>query len=113
MDYGKIQLSKGVLLDASAAAVASTTAGKLVFTWTDNSATDSKALISDMVYVAAFNPESGRWIFLEKAAARNTGTYTLDVSAFSGKPVQTYIGVMSADRKRVASSRYTGLVNIL
>jgi len=113
VDYGKVLLGRGTLLDLTSPSVASTTAGKLVFTWTDNSASDSKALISDMVYVAAHNPETGRWVFFEKAAPRSASTYTLDVPTFSGKPVQTYVGLMSADRKKVANSQYTGLVNVL
>src|SRR3982751_2162799 len=82
IDYAKVQLSKGPLLDATSAAVASNAAGKLVYTWTDMSATDNKALISDLIFVAAFNPESGRWTFADKAVARNAGTYTLDVGPF-------------------------------
>jgi len=113
VDYAKVLLSKGVLLDATSAVVTSNAAGKLVFTWTDTSASDSKALISDMVFVAAYNPDSGRWIFVEKAAARNAGSFTLDVTNFSGKPVHTYVGVLSADRTRVSTSQYTGSVTIL
>jgi Family of unknown function (DUF6266) len=113
VDYAKVQLSKGSLPDVTSPSATSPTAGKLVFTWTDNSKFDSKALISDMAFVAAYNPESGRWISIEKAASRNTGTYTLDVAPFSGKPVQTYLGFMSADRRKVAPSQYTGLVNVL
>ena len=63
--------------------------------------------------MAAYNEELKHWTFIQKAAGRNAGTFTLDVTPFSGKPVQTYIGFMSADRKKVATSWYTGLVNIL
>jgi len=35
------------------------------------------------------------------------------VAAFSGKPVQTYIGFMSADGKRISTSLFTGAVNVL
>jgi len=112
VDYPKVLLSKGSLPNATAPSAASTVAGKLAFTWIDNSGI-SNALISDLAFVAAYNEELKHWIFIQKAAARNAGTYTLDVTPFSGKPVQTYIGFMSADRKKVASSWYTGQVNIL
>jgi hypothetical protein len=112
VDYPKILLSKGSLPNATSPTAASTVAGKLAFTWIDNSGTNS-ALISDLAFVAAYNEELGHWIFIQKAAARNAAGYTLDVTPFSGKPVQTYIGFMSADRKKVASSWYTGQVNIL
>jgi hypothetical protein len=112
VDYPKVLLSKGSLPNATSAAAASTVAGKLAFTWIDNSGTNS-ALISDLAFVAVYNEELKHWIFVQKAAARNAATYTLDVTPFSGKPVQTYIGFMSADRKKVASSLYTGQVNVL
>jgi len=112
VDYPKVLLSKGSLPNATAPTAASAVAGKLAFTWIDNSGI-SNALISDLAFVAAYNEELKHWIFVQKAATRNAGTYTLDVTPFSGKPVQTYIGFMSADRKKVASSWYTGQVNIL
>jgi hypothetical protein len=112
IDFPKVLLSKGSLPNATAPAAASAAAGKLVFTWTDNSGINN-ALISDLAFVAAYNEELDHWIFIQKAATRNVGTYTLDVIPFSGKPAQTYLGFMSADRKKVARSLYTGLVNIL
>jgi hypothetical protein len=112
VDYPKILLSKGSLPNATSPAAASTVAGKLAFSWIDNSGTNS-ALSSDLAFVAAYDEEQKHWIFLQKAAARNAAGYILDVTPFSGKPVQTYIGFMSADRKKVALSWYTGQVNIL
>jgi len=112
VDYPKVLLSKGSLPNVTSPAAASTAVGKLTFTWIDNSGINS-ALSSDLAFVAAYNEELQHWTFIQKAAGRNAGTFTLDVIPFSGKPVQTYIGFMSADRKKVASSWYTGMVNIL
>jgi hypothetical protein len=112
VDFPKVLLSKGSLPNGTSPAAASTAAGKLTFTWIDNSGINS-ALSSDLAFVAAYNEELQHWTFIQKAAGRNAGTFTLDVTPFSGKPVQTYIGFMSADRKKVASSWYTGMVNIL
>ncbi len=112
VDYPKILLSKGSLPNVSNPTAASTVAGKLAFSWIDNSNINS-ALSSDLAFVAAYNEELKHWVFLQKAAARNAAGVILDVTPFSGKPVQTYIGVMSADRKKVAASLYTGMVNIL
>ena len=111
VDFPKMQLSTGSLPNVVATAV-STVAGKLTFNWADNSGINS-ALISDLAFVAAFNEELGHWIYIQKAAARNALTYILDVAPFSGKPVQTYLGFMSADRKKISPSLYTGIVNIL
>jgi hypothetical protein len=112
VDYPKILLSKGSLPNGTNPAAASTVAGKLTFSWVDNSGVNT-ALSSDLAYVAAYNEELNHWIFIQKAAQRSAATYILDVTPFSGKPVQTYIGFMSADRKKVSSSWYTGQVNIL
>lgn len=112
IDYSKVQLSQGSLSNADAPAAASTAAGKLVFTWTDNSDGENE-LISDTAFVAAYNSDTKRWVQKQKIATRNAGSCTLDVPAFSGKPVQTYIGFMSANRKKISDSLYTGVVNIL
>lgn len=112
VDYAKVLLSKGSLPNATTPAVASTVAGKLVFTWTDNSGIN-RALISDIAFVAAYNEELNHWIFNQSAVTRNAGTYSLDVTAFSGKSVQTYIGFVSAGGKIVSNTVYTGMVNVL
>ncbi len=112
VDYPKIQLSKGSLPGFTAPTAASTVAGKLAFTWTDNSNIIG-ALNSDMVYVAAYNEEQKHWILNDAAAARNAGTFVLDLTGYSGKQVQTYIGLLSADGKKASASMYTGVVTVL
>ena len=111
IDYSKIVLSKGALRNVDNVTAASTIAGKLSFTWTDNS--DQKTLPTDIAFVAAYNVDLNRWIYTEQAAPRNAGTYSLDVTAFSGKTVQTYIGFVSADGQNVSNSLFTGQVNVL
>ncbi len=113
VDYAKVVLSTGNFDNAGGPAAKSAEAGKLVFTWTDNSKANRKTLISDLAFVAAYSEELNSWIYEPKAATRNAGTFTLDVAEFSGKPVQTYIGFMSADGKKVSTSLFTGAVNVL
>jgi hypothetical protein len=112
VDYSKVVLSQGILPDAESAIAASAVVGKLTFTWTDNTGTGN-ALATDMAFVAVYNEALKRWIFRQNTAARNAGTYTLDVPAFSGKPVQTYIGFISADGSSISTSLFTGQVNVL
>jgi hypothetical protein len=112
VDYTKVLLSKGSLPNGDSPAAASTVAGQLVFTWKDNSG-DLNALISDTAFVAAYSADLNRWMVIQKAAARNAATYTMDVTAFSGKSVQTYIGFTSADGKTISTSIFTGAVNVL
>lgn len=111
IDYSKVILSKGALHNVDTASAASTVAGKLQFTWIDNSGGD--ALPTDTAFVAAYSAAQNRWIFAQNIAKRNAGTYSLDVTAFSGKAVQTYIGFLSADGQSVSNSLFTGQVNVL
>jgi hypothetical protein len=111
IDYSKVVLSKGVLPGLNTATAASTVAGKLTFTWTDNSG--GLAIATDTAFIAVYNADLNRWIFVQQVAARSAGTYILDVTAFSSKAVQTYIGFLSADGKSVSNSLFTGQVNVL
>lgn len=112
VNYSMILLGRGDLPNATAPAVNSPLAGKLAFTWTDNSGS-GKALATDKAVVAVFCESLNHWIYNQDAAARNAGTATLDVTLFSGKPVQTYIGFISADGRFVTNTVYTGVVNVL
>ena len=112
IDYPNVFLSQGSLNNGGSPAAASTLAGKLVFTWTDNSDGEEE-LISDVAYVAAYSPDTKRWVKELQIATRNAGTCTLDVSGYSGKTMQTCIGFTSADYKKISDSLYTGAVNIL
>jgi Family of unknown function (DUF6266) len=112
VDYAKVILSKGILPNVGSPAAASTVAGKLVFTWADNSGTGD-ALATDIAFVAVYSEALKQWIFAQNTVVRNAGTYTLDVPAFSGKAVQTYIGFISADASSVSNSLFTGQVNVL
>ena len=112
VNFSMLLISRGDLPNASVPAVASPLAGKLAFNWTDNSGI-GKARRTDKAIVAVFCEELNHWIFNLDTAARNAGTYTLDVPAFSGKPVQTFLGFISEDGKFVSNSMYTGQVNVL
>jgi len=113
VDYPKIQLSKGSLPAVDAPTAASAIAGKVTFTWPDNSKIARGALPSDIAFVAAYNADLKHWIVNEDAAARNAGTFVLDVTGYSGKSMQTYMGFMSDDGKKTSNSIYTGLVTVL
>jgi hypothetical protein len=112
VDYSMVLLSRGDLPNAGAAAAASAAAGKLVFTWTDNTGT-GRAKADDKAFVAAYSEALNAWIFIQDIAPRNAGTFTLDAASFSGKPAQTWLGFVSADGKFVANTFYTGAVNVL
>ncbi len=112
IDYSKLILSLGNLPAAPGISVSSPITGKLVFSWTDNSGI-GKALATDQAFVAVYNRESQRWIYKLNAACRSLGHCRIDIKPIKGKRVQTYIGFISSDGKRISNSLFTGEVNVL
>jgi hypothetical protein len=112
IDYGKIALTKGSLPNAACPRASSVVAGKLLFSWTNNSGAGS-ARNADTVFVAAYCKEQNHWVYCLNSGTRDKGSCSLNVAAFSGKRMHTYIGFMSADGVRAASSVYTGMVKVL
>ena len=112
VSYPRFVLGVGDLLNVEEATVHSESAGKISFSWKDNS-NEGSARASDQSFVAVFCEDLGNWNASHDSVPRNAGSYTLDVTAFSGKAIQTYIGFLSADAKFVTTSLYTGPVNIL
>jgi hypothetical protein len=113
VDYPKVFLSTGSLPGIVSPVLTSPTAGKLQLAWTDNTGKKKNALSSDLLFVTAYSPDLDEWEFVEDAVARNAGTFTMDLTEFSGKTVQTYVGVFTADGKTVSDSQFTGAVAIL
>lgn len=112
IDYSKLILSLGNLPVAPGISVSSPTSGKLVFCWTDNSGI-GKALATDQAFVAVYNRETQRWVYRLNTACRSLGHCRIDIKPTRGKRVQTYIGFISSDGKRVSNSLFTGEVNVL
>jgi hypothetical protein len=52
------------------------------------------------------------FIYITGSAFRSAVTDTMDVSAFCGKIMETYIGFISADGKNLASSLHTGQLTV-
>lgn len=52
-------------------------------------------------------------VYTTTGTDRSTGSDSLDVSNFSGKRVQTYIGFISEDGRLLANSFYTGELTVV
>ncbi len=109
IDYSMVLLSREDLPNAGSPQAASTTVGKLEFSWMDNSG-KGKALGADKVFVAVYCEEKKDWKYGKQLSARSDGRCTLETPQFSGKSVHSYIGFMSENGKEVTDSIYTGLV---
>jgi hypothetical protein len=112
ISYAHVQLGAGDLLNADQLQISSDAIGKLTFSWRDNS-NEGSARATDLFFAAVYCEERKNWVTVKNGSPRNAGSYKLDVTAFSGKAVQTYIGFKSADARFVSTSVYTGQVNIL
>jgi hypothetical protein len=112
INYPKIQLGQGNLTEAELPAASSAAAGKLSINWTDNSGNGS-AQAADIAFIAIYCEDLNRWFYKQNAAARSDGAVALDVPAFSGKKVQTYLGFVSAKGKQVSTGLFAGEVSVL
>ncbi|RTL56345.1 MAG: hypothetical protein EKK37_17910 [Sphingobacteriales bacterium] len=109
--YNLALVSRGDLPGAQNPLAASSAAGVITWQWQDNSGM-GRALPTDKSILVAYCPSRNQCIYTVQGAARNTGTDALQVAAFSGLQVQTFIGFISDDGKLVASSIYTGQLTV-
>jgi len=109
IDYAAALVSRGDLTNVLAPSIVMGAGSLLVFSWTDNTGV-GVAKATDKAMPAAYCPELNQTIFITAGASRNAITEILNLAAFSGKTVQTYLGFISEDGKSVASSIYTGSV---
>jgi Family of unknown function (DUF6266) len=112
INYSRVVLGIGDLLNVEMLKTSSDSEGKITFTWTDNS-NEGSARTTDEFFTALYCESLGHWETAINTTQRNAGSYTLFVAKFSGKAVHVYIGFLSADAKFVTTSQYTGSVNIM
>ncbi|MCF8229230.1 MAG: DUF6266 family protein [Bacteroidales bacterium] len=112
IDYTKALVSRGSLVGAAGAAAASSSAGVVEFTWTDNSGSGN-ALGTDKALLVVYNATKGYAVYDSAGASRATQAQNLTVpSDFSGDSVEAFIGFVSGDGKEVANSVYIGSVTV-
>jgi Family of unknown function (DUF6266) len=112
IDYSKIVLSKGRLPLGEPPIISSPEEGKLLLTWKTGDGINGH-LTNGIAFIATYNEELSRWIVGQYAISESQSSCMLDVSPFTGKSAQTYIGFISKGCKKVSESRYMGTVNIL
>lgn len=112
IDYNKVLISQGNLVGALNPATASTTAGKIDFTWDDNS-TDLGADTTDKVVIVAYAPLLQKFSTLLGTATREQGSVTMTLpSIFSGQQVHTYIGFCKADMSDFSNGEFLETVAV-
>ena len=67
---------------------------------------------TDKALLVAYCPALNQCVYTTGGAKRNALTDSLNLAAFKGQQVQTWIGFISENRLNVASSFYTGMVTL-
>ena len=111
IQYGDALVSRGDLPNVLAPAVTAGAGSILTFSWTDNSGVGI-AKATDKALLVAYCPALNQCVYTTGGAKRNALTDSLNLAAFKGQQVQTWIGFISENRLNVASSFYTGMVTL-
>ncbi len=109
ISYADVLISRGELPNVLQPVVVATAASGADFKWISNAGTGI-AHADDRVILLAYEPETNTTVYSDHAAIRSTEQAALDLSAFHGRKVHTYIGLLSDNGKEVANSIYTGEV---
>lgn len=111
LDFTALQFSSGSLPKPQTATVVCTE-NELLFSWTNRS-NMSFTEGRDQVMLLAYYPELEAATYTLYGSERRTGSATLELSpAFEHGCVETYMAFISADRKHVSTSVYTGQLAI-
>ena len=110
IDYTKAQISQGSLPGALNPLAVAGAAGKIDYTWEDNS-TDSSAMATDKVLLAVYNPVKQRVISVVGGNTRLSGSQSITLpAAFAGDEVQCYIAFQNANQSVVSNSEFVSAV---
>jgi Family of unknown function (DUF6266) len=113
LKYEAIKIARGSVGRVFSATAVSSVAGKLKFTWQDNTGIGTASLANDRAVLVAYCPEMEICIFSLTGGQRADAEGVLDVSFFSGKNVHTWIAFTNATNKKSSDSLYTGAVTVL
>jgi hypothetical protein len=110
LNYAQVMVSKGRLPGAQGSK-ASIKNGIIHFSFIDNS-TDGIASGDDTVILVAFAPDLQQALFTLYGGFRKDKKAVLNVPAFKGHVVETWIGFLSKDEKNASDSVYTGRLKV-
>lgn len=112
IDYPNALVAKGNLPPALNAAVTSTVAGTILFSWDDNS-TEEGASTFDKNQLVVYDPVKNQAVTFNGLAERADGTQSVTVPhSFSGDLVHCYIAFESLDGFEQSDSKYAGAVTV-
>jgi hypothetical protein len=108
IDYQRVMLTKGELLNAENAIATPQANAEIEFIWTDNSG-QGVSLATDGLLVVVYNETRKAFEVREQAALRSALSYTLGLpQSWASETVQVWISFISDDAKKCANSVYAG-----
>lgn len=111
LSFPDVLVSRGDLPNVLGPTIVMGAGGILTYAWTDNSGVGD-AKVTDKAVLAAYCADLNQCVYSTGSAQRDALTDSLNLAAFTGKEVQTYIGFISENGLSVASSTYTGAVMV-
>jgi hypothetical protein len=111
IDYSLFLMSRGDLPNAQNPTATAAAGSQVNFAWTSNVGT-GKASGTDKAILVVYCPEMRSCMYTTSGAERSAGSDSLNVSSYSGKTVETWIGFFSENEREVATSIYTGSIVI-
>ena len=109
VSYKDVLISSGQLLAVRGATAVAGAGGMIKYTWTDNSGVEN-ASPTDICIIVVYCPLQNIALTTLAGTARSSESFDFDASYLSGESVETWIGFISANRKLIANSVYTGKV---
>ncbi len=110
IDYTKVMVSRGgIPIPELPAVVLNGT--QLNFSWRDNSG-NGKALATDTAILVVYCPAKSQAVYKTVGFDRKSQAGSLDITAFRGQDIHTYIGFLSAEKQEVSDSVYTGKLTV-
>ena len=112
INYPAALVTRGNLAPALNQAAASTVAGTVLFTWTDNS-DEANASALDQSLLVVYSPVKNQAVTFSTLGTRADATQAVTVpNSFSGDLVHCYIGFITVDGKMVSNSKYAGAITV-
>jgi len=112
INYPAALVSRGNLAPALNQAAASTVAGTVLFTWTDNSDEANESAV-DKSLLVVYSAAKNQAVTFSELGTRADATQAVTVPhSFSGDLVHCYIGFITVDGKMVSNSKYAGAITV-
>ena len=112
IEYSRILVSRGDMPNAGNPVAAALADGMIVFTWLNNTGA-GKSKDTDRSILVSYCAEMQQFIYTDEGPTRAEEEAQLDLFAFTGKQVHTWIAFISESGKEIATSVFTGLLTVI